>query len=178
MVTPIQAITARITKLGLSQRRLAAMLGVSQPALNAWLNGYTRPPATFVEQATKVLDVEEEAQRAADAARQEVLARSRRQQACPTGSPAAGHVGARSERNPPDLDVAPDDLPDVLFLGDLAALLRCHPKTIRRRIDARVFPVAPIPGIDRRPRWSKAAVLQWLAAGGSLRKPRARASSR
>ena len=178
MVTPMQAITARITRLGLSQRRLAAMLGVSQPALNAWLNGYTRPPATFVDQATEVLDVEEEAERAADAARQEVLARRRQQQASPVGSRAARRVEARSASNPSDLDVAPDELPDVLFLGDLAALLRCHPKTIRRRIDARVFPVAPIPGIDRRPRWSKAAVLQWLAAGGSLRKPRGRTSRR
>ena len=79
MVTPTQAITARIVRLGLSQRRLAAMLGVSQPTLNAWLNAYTRPPATFVEQATEVLDVVEEAERAADAARQEVLARRRPQ---------------------------------------------------------------------------------------------------
>lgn len=178
MVTPTQSITARIVRLGLSQRRLAAMLGVSQPALNAWLNGYTRPPATFVEEATEVLDVVEEAERAADAARQEVLARRRPQRACSIRSRTAGHAEARDEGHPSDLDVAPDELPDVLFLGDLAALLRCHPKTIRRRIEARVFPVAPIPGIDRRPRWSKAAVLQWLAAGGSLRKRGGRASKR
>ena len=178
MVTPTQAITARIVRLRLSQRRLAAMLGVSQPTLNAWLNGYTRPPATFVEQATEVLDVVEEAERAADAARQEVLARVRQQQPCSSGTQAARHVEARGEGDPSDSDITSDELPDVLFLGDLATLLRCHPKTIRRRIEARVFPVAPIPGIDRRPRWSKTAVLQWLATGGSIHKPGRRARSR
>ena len=44
MVSTTQAIGARIATLGLSQRKLAAMLGVSQPALNGWLNGHTRPP--------------------------------------------------------------------------------------------------------------------------------------
>lgn len=57
-------------------------------------------------------------------------------------------------------------LPEVLFLDDVAALLRCSPSTIKRRLRARVFPVAP-PGIDKRHRWSKTAVLEWLAVGGS-----------
>ena len=60
-----------------------------------------------------------------------------------------------------------DALPEVLFLDDVAALLRCSPSTIKRRLRARVFPVAPLPGIDKRHRWSKAAVLEWLALGGS-----------
>ena len=60
-----------------------------------------------------------------------------------------------------------ETLPDVLFLDDVAALLRCSPSTIKRRLRARVFPVAPLPGIDKRHRWSKTAVLAWLAAGGS-----------
>lgn len=77
-----------------------------------------------------------------------------------------------------DADVEVDALPEVLFLGDLAALLRCSPKTIRRRLKAHVFPVAPIPGIDKRPRWNKAAVLQWLAAGGAGRSFHARRRSR
>ena len=63
--------------------------------------------------------------------------------------------------------VGTETLPEVLFLDDVAALLRCSPSTIKRRLRARVFPVAPLPGIDKRHRWSKAAVLEWLALGGS-----------
>lgn len=60
-----------------------------------------------------------------------------------------------------------DGLPAVLLLDDVAALLRCSTTTIKRRLRARVFPVAPLAGIDKRPRWSKAAVLRWLESGGS-----------
>ena len=70
------------------------------------------------------------------------------------------------DRMPSDADARNDGLPEVLFLDDLAALLRCSPSTIKRRLRARVFPVAPLPGIDKRPRWSKAMVLKWLAVGG------------
>ncbi len=70
------------------------------------------------------------------------------------------------DRLPSDDDARTDGLPEVLFLDDLAKLLRCSPSTIKRRVRARVFPVAPLPGIDKRPRWSKAMVLQWLAVGG------------
>ena len=61
----------------------------------------------------------------------------------------------------------PDELPEVLLLDDVAALLRCSRSTIKRRLQAHVFPVAPLPGIDKRLRWSKSTVLRWLAAGGS-----------
>ncbi|MYN64897.1 MAG: helix-turn-helix domain-containing protein [Acidobacteria bacterium] len=60
-----------------------------------------------------------------------------------------------------------EPLPEVLFLDDVAKLLRCSPSTIKRRLRAQVFPVAPLPGIDKRPRWSKAALLEWIAVGGS-----------
>ena len=60
-----------------------------------------------------------------------------------------------------------DALPEVLFLEDVAALLRCSPSTIKRRLRAHVFPVAPLPGIDKRPRWSKAVLAQWLTVGGA-----------
>ncbi len=73
-----------------------------------------------------------------------------------------------------DADVEVDELPAVLFLDDMAELLRCSPTTIKRRLRARVFPVAPLPGIDKRPRWSKTAVLRWLAAGGGGRSLRGR----
>ena len=60
-----------------------------------------------------------------------------------------------------------ETLPEVLFLDGVAALLRCSPSTIKRRLRARVFPVAPLAGIDKRHRWSKAAVLEWIGLGGS-----------
>ena len=69
---------------------------------------------------------------------------------------------------------AADALPEVLFLDDVAKLLRCSPSTIKRRLRARVFPVAPLPGIGKRPRWSKAALLEWIATGGSGRAVRGR----
>ena len=69
---------------------------------------------------------------------------------------------------------AVDALPEVLFMDDVAAL-RCSPSTIKRRLRARVFPAAPLPGIDKRPRWSKAALLEWLGAGGFGRAVRGRA---
>ncbi len=165
MITPTQAIATRLATLRLSQRKLARMLGVSQPALNGWLNGYTRPPMGFVEQANEILDVAEEAERAAAVAREEVLSRVPELQPFLMASRPNGH------EDPGDSDAASNELPDVLFLEELAELLRCHPKTIKRRMNAGVFPVAPIPGIDSRPRWSKAAVLKWLAASGTAGKP-------
>ncbi len=73
------------------------------------------------------------------------------------------------DRHRYDTNVAVDELPEVLFLEDVAALLRCSPSTIKRRLRAHVFPVAPLPGIDKRPRWSKAALAQWLTVGGAGR---------
>ena len=173
MITTARAIAARLVTLGLSQRRFAAMLRVSQPALNGWLNGHTRPPMSFVEQASEILDLVEEAERAAVAAREEVLSRVDELQLQPflTGSRRHSHVQGGGHGDSRDPDAASHDLPDVLFLEDLAALLRCHPKTIKRRLEAGVFPVAPIPGIDSRLRWSKAAVLKWLATSGAAGKP-------
>ena len=44
--------------------------------------------------------------------------------------------------------------------------VRCSRATLERRVKAGVFPVAPIQGVDSRPRWSRVAVMQWLALGG------------
>ena len=73
------------------------------------------------------------------------------------------------DRHRYDTNVGVDELPEVLFLEDVAPLLRCSPSTIKRRLRAHVFPVAPLPGIDKRPRWSKAALAQWLTVGGAGR---------
>ena len=59
-----------------------------------------------------------------------------------------------------------DGLPAVLFVEDLAAVLRCSPSTIRRRLRARVLRIPTLPGVDKRPRFSRAAVLDFLGRGG------------
>ena len=171
MITTARAIAGRLVALGLSQRRFAAMLGVSQPALNGWLNGYTEPPMRVVGRATEILDVLEEAESAATAAWKKVLSRAPELQPFLMGSRPRGLVDGGGHGDAGDPDAASNELPDILFVKDLAKLMRCHPKTIKRRLDAGDLPVAPIPGIDSRPRWSKAAVLKWIAARGAAGKP-------
>ena len=70
-----------------------------------------------------------------------------------------------------------DAQPDVLFIADVAARLRCSSDTIRRRLRDGLFPVAPIPSIDNRVRFP-AADIDALAAGrlGVVSLPRRRAS--
>ena len=59
-------------------------------------------------------------------------------------------------------------LPAVLRLAELAALLRCSPKTIRRRLADGVFPLAPLPRVDRTWRWATADVRRFLERGGTV----------
>ena len=69
-------------------------------------------------------------------------------------------------------------LPAVLRrLAELAALLRCSPRTIRRRLADGVFPLAPLPRLGRTLRWHTADVLRFLERGGPVvRAVRRRAS--
>ena len=62
-------------------------------------------------------------------------------------------------------------LPAVLRMAELAALLRCSPKTIRRRLADGVFPLEPLPRLGRTLRWATADVLRFLERGGTV--PRA-----
>lgn len=55
-------------------------------------------------------------------------------------------------------------LPQILLIGDLADLLRCSVSTIRRRLRSQTFPVAPLPSIDTKLRWSMDAVCDWIDA--------------
>ncbi len=55
-------------------------------------------------------------------------------------------------------------LPQVLLIGDVAKLLRCSVSTIRRRVRSRDFPVPPLPSIDKKLRWSAAAICDWIDA--------------
>ena len=157
MLSPVmRSIRGRLAALRLSQHDLAAALGIAQSTLNGMLNGRRPAPAGFEKQATKALDRLERAEQAAAEAR------------------ARAGVGTRGGNDEHDEGDETDALPDVLFLEDVAALLRCSPSTLKRRLRAQVFPVAPIQGIDKRPRWSKAAVMQWLAVGGPGSSPTGR----
>lgn len=44
-----------------------------------------------------------------------------------------------------------EDYPDVLYLDDVAGVLRCLRRTIQRRLRDHVFQVPPIPGLDAQP---------------------------
>ncbi|MDE2905812.1 MAG: helix-turn-helix domain-containing protein [Acidobacteriota bacterium] len=53
----------------------------------------------------------------------------------------------------------------------MADLLRCSVSTIRRRVRSNDFPVAPLPGIDKKLRWSMDAVCDWIDACSALDVP-------
>jgi hypothetical protein len=54
-------------------------------------------------------------------------------------------------------------LPEVLFLDDVARVLRTSRRTIAAMRRHRCFPIPELPTIDKRPRWSRVAVEQFLA---------------
>ena len=62
-----------------------------------------------------------------------------------------------------------DELPQVLFIEDLARLLRCSRATIMRRLAEGSFPLVPLDPVDRRLRWSRDQVLEWLHRGPPAR---------
>jgi hypothetical protein len=55
-----------------------------------------------------------------------------------------------------------EDLPLVLFIEDLARVLGCSRATIDNRRRAGTFPIPELASIDKRPRWSREAVLRYL----------------
>ena len=57
-------------------------------------------------------------------------------------------------------------LPEVLFVEDVARVLRCSPSTIRRRLRGGAFPVPRLCGVDNRPRFSRVAFETWLGRDG------------
>ena len=146
----IRAIRGRLAAIGLTQHDLAATLGLSQPTVNAILTGRRATPEGFEARASRALGRLERIELAAAEARAKAVEEM-------------GAAACNESANDP-IDVAA--LPEVLFVEDLAALLRCSRWTLERRVKARVFPLAPIQGVDKRGRWSKAAVMQWLAMGG------------
>lgn len=156
MVSPaIRSIRGRLAGLGLTQHDLAAVLEMCQSTLSHILTGRRPAPAGFEARAARALDLLERVEVAVAEARAKAVAEM--------------GGAARNESGDDSIDV--ETLPAVLFLEELAALLRCSRATLERRVKARVFPVSPIQGVDSRPRWSKVAVLQWLALGGPSAAP-------
>ena len=151
MVLPaIRSIRGRLAGLGLSQHDLAAVLEICQSTLNHILTGRRPAPEGFEARANRALDFLERVELKVAEARSKAIA----------------EMGGAARNAAGDDPIDVETLPPVLFLEDLAALLRCSRATLERRVKAGVFPVAPIQGVDSRPRWSKVAVLQWLALGG------------
>lgn len=69
--------------------------------------------------------------------------------------------------------------PEVLFIEDVARILRTSRSTIERGRRSGTFPIPELPAIDGRPRWGRSAVDDYLAStNGGLRprKGRPRAS--
>jgi hypothetical protein len=60
---------------------------------------------------------------------------------------------------------------DVLFMDDLADVLRTSRSTIERRRRAGTFPIPELPSIDERPRWSRQAVERYLGSSGGRTRP-------
>lgn len=151
----MRLIRGRLAQLGLSQHDLASALGLSQPTVNAILTGRRAPRAGFEVRAIRALNRLERIEQAAAEAR----------------AKAVEEMGAAECNQTGDEPIDVEALPEVLFVEDMAALMRCSRSTLERRVKARAFPLAPIRGIDKRWRWSKTAVLQWLALGGPSGKP-------
>jgi hypothetical protein len=61
---------------------------------------------------------------------------------------------------------------DVLFMDDLARVLRTSRSTIERRRRVGTFPIPELPSIDERPRWSRQAVERYLSSSSGGMRPR------
>jgi predicted DNA-binding transcriptional regulator AlpA len=67
-----------------------------------------------------------------------------------------------------------DQKPSVLFLADVADMLRVSRSTIERRRREGTFPIPELPTLDRRPLWSRCEVERFVESSGRLKAPRGR----
>jgi len=70
---------------------------------------------------------------------------------------------------------------EVLFIEDLAKVLRTSRSTIERRRRSLTLPIPELPSLDKRPRWSRQAVANFLARtteGMAVRRGRPRRAAR
>ena len=51
----------------------------------------------------------------------------------------------------------------VLFIDEVAERLRMSTRTIRRKLDAKTFPIKPLKPVDSRTRWSEADVEAYVS---------------
>lgn len=64
------------------------------------------------------------------------------------------------------------DLPPVLFDPDLAKLLRTSDRTVKRLKAIGALPIRQLPHIDKRSRYSRQDVVEFLERGATAIKPR------
>ena len=69
----VRRILGRMAEIGVTQQDVADALGLNATQLNHILKGRRTPPADFERRVTAALDRLEQAERAADTARQKVL---------------------------------------------------------------------------------------------------------
>jgi predicted DNA-binding transcriptional regulator AlpA len=54
---------------------------------------------------------------------------------------------------------------DILFIDDVARMLKTSRATIERRLKEGTFPIPTLPGhIDKRPRWTRQVVERYLTS--------------
>ena len=75
MRTSLPKLRGRIAELGVRKGDVARELGMDQALFSRYLNGRRTPPADFARRVTGALDRLEQAEQAADTARQKVLKR-------------------------------------------------------------------------------------------------------
>jgi hypothetical protein len=61
-----------------------------------------------------------------------------------------------------DADIAALLQKPILYIEELAAVLRCSRDSIERRLRRHTFPIKPLPRLDARQRWSTADVRAFL----------------
>jgi len=65
-----------------------------------------------------------------------------------------------------------DEIPDVCFLDDVARILRMSRRTIEKLRRHGAFPIRELPALDKRPRWTGAAVRKFLSESQPSTRPR------
>lgn len=80
--------------------------------------------------------------------------------------PLAARSGRAADRpSQPVQSHRVEDFDDVLFLHELAAVLKTSTRTIRRHLRAGTLPIRTLPSIDKRHRFGRADVERYLASG-------------
>ena len=72
-MSDMKEVRARIARLDMTQRQVARVAGVEETKFSRWLSGGREPPAWFTEKVDYVLGALEEAERAAETARRQVM---------------------------------------------------------------------------------------------------------